>query len=77
MREMKVNYEHFKFIVSISPMQNECSFVSLRDVKRAMIVFEYFYEKMDSVFAPLMDKRAQEDYNERYAVRENAKVYTV
>ena len=58
-------------------MQNECSFVSLRDVKRAMIVFEYFYEKMDSVFAPLMDKRAQEDYNERYAVRENAKVYTV
>ncbi len=63
--------------VSISPMQNECSFVSLRDVKRAMIVFEYFYEKMDSVFAPLMDKRAQEDYNERYAVRENAKVYTV
>lgn len=27
--------------------QDECSFVSLRDVERAMIVFEYFYEKID------------------------------
>ena len=26
--------------------QDECSFVSLRDVERAMIVFKYFYEKM-------------------------------
>ena len=25
-------------------MQDECSFVSLRDVERAMIVFEWFYE---------------------------------
>ncbi|XP_064404373.1 E3 ubiquitin-protein ligase RNF213-like isoform X3 [Halichondria panicea] len=53
-------------------IKNECSFVSLRDVERAMIVFEFFYKKMDSVFAPLIDKKAQEDYNERCAVRENA-----
>ncbi|XP_064403130.1 E3 ubiquitin-protein ligase RNF213-like isoform X2 [Halichondria panicea] len=44
--------------------KNECSFVSLRDVERAMIVFEYFYEKMDRVFAPLINKRAEEAYNE-------------
>ena len=29
-----------------------------------MIVFEYFYEKMDRVFAPLINKRAEEAYNE-------------
>ncbi len=29
-----------------------------------MIVFEYFYEKMDSVFAPLINRRAEEVYNE-------------
>ncbi len=46
------------------PAQNECSFVSLRDVERAMIVFEYFYEKMDRVFAPLINKKAEEAYNE-------------
>ena len=27
--------------------QDECSFVSLRDVERAMIVFEWFYENND------------------------------
>ena len=27
--------------------QDDCSFVSLRDVERAMIVFEWFYEKND------------------------------
>ncbi len=42
--------------------------MSLRDVERAMIVFEYFFEKMESVFAPLTDQKALEDYNERYAV---------
>ena len=26
-------------------IQDECSFVSLRDVVRAMIVFEWFYDK--------------------------------
>ena len=34
--------------------------MSLRDVERAMIVFKYFYEKMD-IFAPLIDKKQQED----------------
>ena len=28
-------------------IQDECSFVSLRDVERAMIVFEWFYENND------------------------------
>ena len=51
----------------VSHSQNECSFVSLRDVERAMIVFEYFYEKM-ALFAPLMNERAIKDYNEQYAV---------
>ena len=30
--------------------------MSLRDVERAMIVFKYFYEKMD-MFAPLIDQK--------------------
>lgn len=29
--------------------QDECSFVSLRDVERAMIVFTYFLDKMDNL----------------------------
>ena len=28
-------------------LQDECSFVSLRDVERAMIVFHFFMEKRD------------------------------
>ena len=40
-------------------MQDECSFVSLRDVDRAMMVFEYFYEKMN-LFGPLMEKWAKD-----------------
>ena len=27
--------------------QDECSFVSLRDVERTMLVFEYFYGQID------------------------------
>jgi hypothetical protein len=34
--------------------------VSLRDVERAMIVFKYFYEKMD-IFAPLIEQKQQEE----------------
>ena len=34
--------------------------MSLRDVERAMIVFEYFYDKMD-VFGPRMDAMAGRD----------------
>lgn len=30
-------------------MQDECSFVSLRDIERTMIVFEYFSKKMDEI----------------------------
>ncbi len=40
-------------------MQDECSFVSLRDVDRAMIVFEYFYDKM-ALFGPLMEEWAEQ-----------------
>ena len=46
--------------------QNECSFVSLRDVERAMIVLEYFYEKMDNVFSLLMDRRGKEEHDDLY-----------
>ena len=35
--------DNFHFTIWI---QDECSFVSLRDVERAMIVFKYFYEKV-------------------------------
>jgi len=31
--------------------------VSLRDVERAMIILEYFYERMN-MFAPLMNEKA-------------------
>lgn len=34
--------------------------MSLRDVERAMIVFKYFYEKMD-IFAPLIEEKQRED----------------
>ncbi len=37
--------------------KDECSFVSLRDVERTMIVFEYLYDMMN-VFGPLMDEYA-------------------
>ena len=43
-------------------LQDECSFVSLRDVERAMIVFEYFYDKME-VFGQRMDNVAARDQN--------------
>ena len=42
-------------------MQNECSFVSLRDVERAMIVFQFFYEKMD-LFAPLINAKVEKEH---------------
>ncbi len=35
-------------------LQDECSFVSLRDVERAMIVFEYFLDKMH-ILGPKID----------------------
>ena len=51
MREKKVIgidsvlYLHGELVYSL--IQDECSFVSLRDVERAMIVFEHFYEHID------------------------------
>ena len=33
------------FSLKCKILQDECSFVSLRDVERAMIVFEWFYDK--------------------------------
>ena len=41
--------------------QDECSFVSLRDVERAMIVFEYLYGMMD-IFGSHMDKYALREH---------------
>ena len=40
-------------------IQDECSFVSLRDVERAMIVFEWFYDKTKIIEDEL---KKQEDY---------------
>ena len=36
--------------------------MSLRDVERAMIVFEFFYEKMQDVFTQLINERANKEY---------------
>ena len=41
--------------------------MSLRDVERAMIVFEYFYERMN-LFAPLMNKKAKNERAEKIRV---------
>ena len=40
--------------------QDECSFVSLRDVERAMLVFVYFFEKMD-LFRDAMNKKERKE----------------
>ena len=40
-------YLHFSLSLNFVCVQDECSFVSLRDVERAMIVFEWFYENND------------------------------
>ena len=40
--------------------QDECSFVSLRDVERCMIVFEYFFEQKD-LFAERMNEKATKE----------------
>ena len=37
--------------------------MSLRDVERAMIVFKYFYEKMD-IFAPLIEQKQRDEEEE-------------
>lgn len=35
-----------------------------------MIVLEFFYEKMDSVFAELIDTKAEDEYKLKHAVDE-------
>ena len=50
MRRREVSLYIYMCIVAFSLkckiiIQDECSFVSLRDVERAMIVFEWFYDK--------------------------------
>ena len=40
--------------------QDECSFVSLRDVERAMLVFIYFIEKMD-LLRDAIDKKERNE----------------
>ena len=47
--------------------------MSLRDVERAMIVFEYMYKMMD-VFGPLMDEWAAKEQTERKENSGTAKV---
>ncbi|CAI8017205.1 E3 ubiquitin-protein ligase rnf213-alpha [Geodia barretti] len=48
--------------------EDECSFVSLRDVERAMIVFVYFFEKM-ALFMPLINRKEMVRY--RFVYCEN------
>ena len=47
-------YVHYHLFVCMC-VQDECSFVSLRDVERAMIVFEWFYEN-NEFFQQLLEK---------------------
>ena len=41
-------------------VQDECSFVSLRDVERAMVVFKFFIDKM-SLFKDLIAEKAKDE----------------
>ena len=58
-------------------MQDECSFVSLRDVKRAMEVMVWFYERYKQ-FSPLVRKREEigEDNSESEEEDEEAATET-
>ena len=47
--------------------QDECSFVSLRDVERAMIVFKFFTEKMSLFAEHIASKAAAEVRMHHYA----------
>jgi len=53
-----------ELLSSFMPIQDECSFVSLRDVERTMIVFKYFLGKMN-VFAPQRDEMLPESEKEQ------------
>ena len=44
-------------------MQNECSFVSLRDVERCLVVLKWFSDHM-YLLRPLLDERAKKEHEE-------------
>ena len=48
--------------LTILYIQDECSFVSLRDVERAMIVFEWFYENNEFFEKLLQTEQGYEVY---------------
>lgn len=52
-------------------LKDECSYVSLRDVERAMIVFNYMHEMMD-ILGPLMDQWAMREFAERAECKESS-----
>ena len=56
-----------RLLLQLCLIQDECSFVSLRDVERAMIVFENLYDMMEGDehspgLGALMDKWAKGHY---------------
>ena len=48
-------------------MQDECSFVSLRDVERAMIVFKYFCEKVH-LFSEAIIALAKDEVGSKFII---------
>ena len=48
------------YVSNMCCWQDECSFVSLRDVERAMLVFVYFFEKMD-LFRDAVNKKERKE----------------
>ena len=53
-------------------LQEECSFVSLRDVKRVLDVMSWFYEHRRLLFC-LMDEHAKEEIENNYACDDKGK----
>ena len=54
------NYSNYSFF------QDECSYVSLRDVERAMILFQFFYDKCE-LFGPEIDRLNEKENAEKKA----------
>jgi len=54
-------------------LQEECSFVSLRDVKRVLDVMSWFYGQRELLFR-LMDERAEADVKEKFAGAKQGKL---
>ena len=50
-------------------VQDECSFVSLRDVERVLSVMAWFYHHKDVLYS-LMDQRAEELFRAEYHAEE-------